>query len=162
MVNTKVLKGFISSWKPQLSTCYTAVYICLLCTTVSGVYLWKVKLPSHWKSFSGISAGKAEESKEGRQQRWKTQKNESASELLLIFLNGIIFKCSKWHFPLKGLDFSRCSSARCDQIDDQSLSSRLWFLGLYPKGFPGIAPISGTPSKMWQALLSAFLRRKGL
>lgn len=64
-------EGFLSSWKPRLPTCYTAVYICLLCSTVSGVCHWKVKLSNHWKSLCGNSAGKAEKSKEERQQKWK-------------------------------------------------------------------------------------------
>lgn len=62
--------------------------------------------------------------------------------MLMIFLNGNIFKYGKYYFPLKGLDYSHCLSAWC------SLSSRLWLLGLYPKGTPATDPISGTHSKM--------------
>ena len=75
----------------------------------------------------------------------------------MVFPNGIFFKCAKCHFSLKGLDFSCCLSVRCDQRHDHSISSRLWLLGVYPKGSPTIAPISAAPNKAWRALLSVLL-----
>lgn len=87
------------------------------------VFWWKQR----WQS-----RGKARK-KDSRDERYK--RNESASELLMIFLNGMIFKYGKWHFSLEGFDFSHCLSAQCDQKDDQSFSSRLWLLGLYPKAY---------------------------
>lgn len=67
-VNTSVLKGFLSNWKPLLSTCYIAFYICLLHTTGlwgSSALMWNC--PNTRGLSMENSTGKAEGSKGKRQ-----------------------------------------------------------------------------------------------
>lgn len=67
-VNTSVLKGFLSNWKPLLSTCYIAFYICLLHTTgLWGLSALMWNCPNTTSLSMENITGKAEESKAERQ-----------------------------------------------------------------------------------------------
>lgn len=96
-VNTSVLKGYLSNWKPLLSTCYILLYICLLHTAglwVLSALMWNC--PNTRSLSMENTAGKGEESKEKRQERGiilnlKKKIKKSISELLRVFLNSIFF-----------------------------------------------------------------------